>query len=244
MKQPTQRGFCAAGTAALLLAVLGMPVMPAAAQDGKVRGTTQPGRAEAHKEERQDAATHLDKAAQAVKAMRKDAQVDKLLQQAKGVFIIPQYGRAALGVGAQGGAGVLVAHHGGKWSAPGFYNFGGVSMGLQAGVEAGSIAMLLMTDKALNMFNNNGNKFALTADAGLTIVDYSARATGTAGQGDVVLWSNAKGVLADLNVGVTDINFDEKETRVYYGKPVSAQDIVSGKATSTKAKELADALSS
>lgn len=192
-------------------------------------------------EDKHDAATHISKAAQTVKVMEKDPQLKKMLQQAKGVFIVPDYGRAALGVGGQGGAGVLVAHRGGKWASPGFYNFGGVSIGAQAGVSAGRIAMLLMTDKALNSFGTN-NKFALDADAGLTVIDWSKRGTGSAGHGDIVMWSDTKGLFADLNVGITDVNFDEEETKAFYGKPVTAQDIVSGKETSAKAKALISAL--
>jgi lipid-binding SYLF domain-containing protein len=248
------RKLMLAGVSGLLLASLSLGAgaqtantqpAGATASPGATTGTTgtnSHGRVQAKGEDKQDAHTHIAKAEQTVKKMEQDPQVRKMLQQAKGVFLIPDYGRAALGVGAQGGAGVLVAHQGGKWASPGFYNFGGVSVGAQAGVSAGQIAMLLMSDKALNSFGSN-NKFALNADAGLTIIDWSKRATASAGHGDIVMWSDAKGAFADLNVGVTDVNFDEEETKAFYGKPVTAQDIVSGKETSAKAKSLISALS-
>lgn len=80
-------------------------------------------------------------------------------------------------MGTPAESGVLRVHCNGKWSGPGFYNFGGVSIGLEAGVSAGRVAMILTDEKALANFSKD-NKFSLNADAGLTIVDYSARAHG------------------------------------------------------------------
>ncbi len=192
-------------------------------------------------DEARDAVEHVNKALAVVRKMEADPKVNSLLKQAKGVFIVPDYGRAALGVGGQGGAGVLLVHESGKWSGPGFYNFGGASIGAQAGVSAGQISMILMDDKALDSFARN-NKFSLNADAGLTIVNYSARAHGTAGRGDIVLWSDTEGAFANVSVSVTDVNYDENETHAYYGKPVSAHDIVSGRESASKAASLVSAL--
>ncbi|MBK4736593.1 lipid-binding SYLF domain-containing protein [Noviherbaspirillum pedocola] len=226
------------GIVALLGATLALPAL---AQTGQKSSSTDNSPAQSKGEERADANKHVDRALQAVQTMEKDLRLKKLMQQAKGIYIIPDYGRAALGVGAQGGAGVLLVHQQGKWSGPGFYNFGGISLGPQAGVTAGPVAMLLMGDKALNIFNSN-NKFSLSADVGLTIARYSARETGTAGQGDIIMWSGEKGAMAEMNVGVTDVNFDEKETRGYYGKDVTAQQIVSGGMSAPKAQKLLGAL--
>ncbi len=41
--------------------------------------------------------------------------------------------------------------------------------------------MLLMTDRALNSFKGN-NTFSLNADAGLTIINYSARGQASIGK--------------------------------------------------------------
>jgi lipid-binding SYLF domain-containing protein len=150
----------------------------------------------------QDAVSHIDKALTVVRKMESDPHVKDLLQRSKGVVVIPDYGRAALGVGGQGGAGVLLVHEDGKWSGPGFYNFGGVSVGAQVGIAAGQIAMILMDDKALQSFATN-NKFSLNADAGLAIVNYSARAHGELGRGDIVMWSDTEGAFANLSVSVT-----------------------------------------
>jgi lipid-binding SYLF domain-containing protein len=189
----------------------------------------------------QDAVQHVNKALEVVRKMEGDPNVKSLLKSAKGVFVVPDYGRAALVVGGQGGAGVLLVHRGGKWTGPAFYNMGGMSLGAQAGISAGQIAMILMDDKALASFGTN-NKFSLNADAGLTIVNYSARAHGTAGRGDIVMWSDTEGAFANLSVSVTDVNYDENETRAYYDRTVDPKSVVAGDVASQKADKLLKAL--
>jgi hypothetical protein len=73
-------------------------------------------------------AKHVDDALVVVRQLESDATMRKLLQDASGVFIVPTYGRAALGIGAHGGAGVLlVKKASGNWTNPVFYNIGGIS---------------------------------------------------------------------------------------------------------------------
>lgn len=184
---------------------------------------------------------HVEKTIALAKKMEADPALKALMQKAKGIFFVPDYGRAALIIGGQGGAGVLVVRHAGQWAGPGFYNFGGVSIGAQAGVSGGEIAMLLMDDKAVNSFAQ-GNKFSLNADAGLTVVDYSKRAHGEAGRGDVIVWSGTKGAFANLSISVTDVNYDENETHAYYGQAVTPKQIVDGTAHSAKSEALMKAL--
>lgn len=210
---------------------------------GQTSGAATSGTARAGSDEARDAMKQVDDSVTVVKKMESDPQVSKLLQQAKGVFIIPHYGRGALGVGAEGGEGVVLVNNNGKWSNPGFYNFGGVSVGLQAGAEAGPVAMILMNEKAVSNFMQD-NKFSLTADAGLTIVRYKARGEATAGRGDIIVWSDTRGALADVAIGVTDINFDDDENKAFYKAEVSPKDIVSGKARSSQAAQLVAAMPS
>ena len=117
-----------------------------------------------------------------------------LLKKAKGVYIVPDFGRGGLIVGGRGGAGVMLAKHNGRWTDPAFFNFGGVSIGAQAGGSGGSVAFILMSQDAVDAFKN-GNQFSLNSGAGLSIVNYSANAQASAGKGDIVFWSNTEGRL-------------------------------------------------
>lgn len=189
------------------------------------------------------ATKHVDDAVAVVKRMRDDKNMAKLMADAKGVFIVPKYGRAAVGVGGAGGAGVLlVKRDNDKWSDPVFYNMGGISVGAQAGAEGGPIAMVLNNDKAVNKFMEK-NSFSLSADAGLTVVNWSKMVQGTAGAGDVVVWTGTKGLFGDVaTIGVNDIRFNQSLTNGYYHRTLSAKDVIDGAAKNAQADSLKQAV--
>lgn len=186
---------------------------------------------------------HVNDAVEVVHRMESEPGVKSLLQQAKGVFIVPSYGRAALGIGGSGGAGVLLAKRDdGTWSDPAFYNLGAISIGLQAGAEGGPIAMILNNDKAVNHFLQKNN-FSLSADAGLTVVNWAKAAQGEAGTGDVVAWAGNKGLFGNVaSIGVNDIRFNQKQNDAYYHKTVAVRDVISGKIKNPQADTLKQAL--
>lgn len=168
--------------------------------------------------EHADARQKVQGAVQVVQKMKSDPRLTQLLERAHGVFIVPNYGRGALGIGAQGGEGLLVTRNGEQFGSPAFYNMGGVSIGAQVGAAAGEVAFLLMTERAVQQFRSD-RKFSLNADAGLTIGNYSARAQTSAGKvQDVVVWSDTEGAYAGVSAGVTDILPDNEANRAYYGR--------------------------
>jgi lipid-binding SYLF domain-containing protein len=194
---------------------------------------------------RQEAAAikHVADAVTVAQRMLEEPHMKELLQQAKGVFIVPTYGRAALGIGASGGAGVLLVKRAdGLWNDPVFYNIGGVSAGAQVGAEAGAIALVLNNEKAVNKFMQK-NMFSLNAAAGLTIVNWSKLAQGSLGAGDVVAWAGTKGLYGNLvAVGVSDIRYNQNVTNAYYHQTVSVTDAVTGKYSNPQAETLKQAL--
>lgn len=177
-----------------------------------------------------EARAELDEAVQVVQRMKSDPGMTELLQRARGVFILPDYGRAALGIGVQGGRGVLVTRQGNGFSNPVFYNLGGLSVGPQAGASAGQIALMLMTDKAVQDFKSN-RQFSLNADAGINIARYARRAQASAGNiQDVIVWSGARGAYAGASLGLNDVMFDADTNRAYYGREdLNASAILDGR---------------
>jgi lipid-binding SYLF domain-containing protein len=128
------------------------------------------------------------------------------------------------------------------WSDhPAFYTSGGISVGLQAGAKGGAVAFVLNNDKALNSFKQD-NKFALSGDAGLTVVNWSKMAEGTPDKSDVVAWSDTKGLFAGASVALNDIHFDKKENAAYYQQTVAANDVVDGKVKNPHSSTLKQAL--
>lgn len=167
-------------------------------------------------------------AVEVLRDMQEDAGLRRLLDQALGVFVVPDYGTAALVIGAAGGEGVLLVKEDGEWARPGFYAVGSLSAGLQAGVAAGSVAMLLNSERALAAFGEDSNT-SLTVDAGFSIVEWSARARGELGRGsDVVVWTDMDGLFAALALGIDTITWDSDDSDRYYGQATSPQAILAG----------------
>lgn len=180
----------------------------------------------------------VQESVQVIQQMQSDKQVNQLLERASGVFVIPDYAAAALIIGGAGGEGVLIPKTNNEWGHPAFYDVGSISAGIQAGVEAGSIAMILLSDEALQSFNQENN-FALNAEAGLSVINWSAKAQAQAGiEGDVVVWSDTEGLFGELAVSVSDINWDNEENTAYYGEDVTAEQILSGNIPATRKQEL------
>lgn len=174
--------------------------------------------------------------------VKEDPHFVSLMKRAKGAFIVPSEGKGAFIVGGGGGQGVLVKHTAdGRWSDPAFLSIGSISIGAQAGGEGGPIVMLLMTDEALHDFTQSNN-FSMNGNAGLTIVNYSAKGQAAVGKGDIVVWSNQSGAFAGANVSGSDITSNLDEDHAYYGRQASTESIISGKRHNPKAAKLVDAL--
>ena len=161
----------------------------------------------------------MQAATRVARTMESQPDVARLLHRAKGVFIVPHYGRGAIGLGRSGGAGVLVAREHGHWGNPIFYKIGSVSLGTQIGASAGPIAMILMTTQAVDHFKQT-NAFSVNANAGLTVVNYSARRQAST-RGDVVLWSHTKGAFVGASIQASAIRADNGENRAYYDSPAA-----------------------
>jgi lipid-binding SYLF domain-containing protein len=219
-----------------------------------------------------DAEELIDEAVTVVDRMQADPDAADLLARARGIFIIPDYAQAGLGVGGEGGEGIALlkrasagsgvdtdagadagvdpaanpdaaAAAAGEWSSPAFFDFGGVTAGAEAGVEIGSVVMLLMSEEAADVFRTGQTAFSIDASAGLTIADFSARAEAAAGTGDIIVWSDTAGAFAGATVGINGVNPDEDETAAFYGADVDPQAILSGELVSDRARPLHDALS-
>jgi SH3 domain-containing YSC84-like protein 1 len=182
----------------------------------------------------------VNESANVVRIMKSDPHLDGLLKEAKGVFIVPKYGRGALVVGGRGGSGLVVVNQNGTWSDPAFYDYGAISIGAQAGGSGGAVAFLLMNQRAVNAFKN-GNKFALNAGAGLTIVNYSANSRASTG-GDVIAWSDVSGAYIGATLSVSEIRWDSANNEAFYGRNVNATELLNGSVVNAKADDLRDAL--
>ena len=192
-----------------------------------------------------EAQEQVDSATQVVSEMKRDPEIAKLLDQARGVLIVPRYSKGAFIVGGEGGGAVALLRNKSaskEWSAPAFYHIGGISIGAEAGGKSGAIAMLLMSDKATESLMSQKNKFSFGANAGLTVVNWGANAQGSTGNSDVIVWSDTKGAFGGVGVGVKDMKRDANANEAYYGRAVEPHDILTGQVTTARADTLRNAL--
>ena len=113
----------------------------------------------------------VEKAALTVEKLKIDPNMPELqryLEHAHGVLIIPQLINGGLIIGGKGGSGVLLVKGGdGSWSSPAFYTLGGASFGLQIGGEMSEVVFTIMNDGAIKAIIDN--QFKLGADASVAV---------------------------------------------------------------------------
>jgi lipid-binding SYLF domain-containing protein len=231
--------FLAVAPVSIVAAIATVPVL-AADNNSNGSGVQASQSANVNASHRGEVKSLLNSATAEVKTMNQDPQLKQLLAKAKGVYLVPEFGRGALIVGGRGGAGVVLAKNKGKWSDPAFYDFGAISFGPQAGASGGKVAFLLMTDNAVDAFKS-GNKISLNAGAGLTIINFSHNSQASWGKGDIIMWSDNSGAYVGASVSVTDLNWADNN-QAYYGRKVQPDKILAGDINTPDATALKDAL--
>lgn len=184
----------------------------------------------------------VDKAVSVVGEMDRDPKLHALIGRAAGIFIIPEYAQAGFLIGGRGGAGIAAARTARGWSAPAFYSFGGLNIGLQAGGSGGSVVYLLMNRRAVSQFIDR-TKISLNANAGYAIVKYSDADQANLAKGDVIVWTNTKGAYAGATIEASGIHNDAGRTREFYGRDAAPRAILNGQVSAPGSRYLQQALS-
>jgi lipid-binding SYLF domain-containing protein len=136
-----------------------------------------------------------------------DPVARELSQRAVAVLVFPDVKKAGLIVGGQFGEGVL--WRGGKAAA--FYNTGGASWGLQAGVQEYGYAMFFMKESALNALDVTQG-FEVGVGPSIVVIDQGKGVshTTTTMQDDIYAFVfNQKGLMAGIGIQgnkITKIN--------------------------------------
>ena len=162
-----------------------------------------------------------------------------MLQGAEAIYIVPKLIKGGFFIGGEGGNGVIMVHNRGGWSNQGFYAIGAASFGLQAGLEQSEMIMLIMTQKGLDGVLRD--QFKIGAQAGIAVVTLGSGVEGAIGGAsppDVVVWSSSSGLYAGLTVDGSVIRAEPNDNSRFYGKPVSARDVLYGSVESTRAAAL------
>jgi SH3 domain-containing YSC84-like protein 1 len=150
-----------------------------------------------------------------------------VLRAARGVAILTVTKAGFIG-SARGGTGVVVARTDKGWSGPSAIGTGGLGVGFQAGVEVTEFVIILNTPAAVEAFAKQAN---VTLGGNLSIaagpVGRSAEA-GVALQSAMYSYSRSQGFFGGVSLEGTGIGTRDEPNAAYYGKSVTANEILRG----------------
>ena len=153
----------------------------------------------------------------------------RILRNARGVAIISVV-KAGFIFSGKAGEGVVVARTRYGWSGPSFIGTGGAGWGLQIGAEVTDFVIVLNNEAAVRAFSRGGN-VTLGADASV-----AAGPVGRAAEADVTpkaaiyTYSKSKGLFVGVSLEGAVIGTRKGANEHYYGRPVTANDILHGRA--------------
>ncbi|MBX3032312.1 MAG: lipid-binding SYLF domain-containing protein [Bdellovibrionaceae bacterium] len=126
---------------------------------------------------------------------------NSMLKNAKCVAVIPDLWKAGLIVGAQAGTGLVSCRTDAGWSQPAFFDVGGLSIGLQAGIQKVDLVMVFTHRDAVKKLTKP--QFTLGGEASASIGPvgrYLEAGTDYKLDSEVYTYSKAKGFYLGLNL--------------------------------------------
>ena len=151
-----------------------------------------------------------------------------VLKDARGLAIMTVI-KAGFGVSGRGGAGVVVARTRNGWSGPSAIGTGGAGFGFQIGAKVTEFVFILNTDAAVQAFSRNVN-VTLGGDISVAAGPIGRNAEiGIMPVAAIYTYSRSQGLFAGVSLEGTVIGARNDANAAYYGRAVSAEDLLSGK---------------
>ena len=140
------------------------------------------------------------------------------------------WSKAALSSEAKGGKGVATCRTANGWSAPAFITISGGSWGLQIGVEAVDVVMIIQNEKGMQRLLASNFQVGADASAAAGPVGRHAEA-GTDWKMDteILTYSRAKGAFAGLTLEGASVRQDNDSRHAIYGPKVTTRALLLGK---------------
>jgi len=152
----------------------------------------------------------------------------RILRRARGLAIISVV-KGAFIFSARAGEGVVVARTEHGWSGPAFIGTAGAGWGLQLGAQVTDFVFVLNNEAAVRAFSRGGN-VTLGADASVAAgpVGRAAEAA-VAPRAAIYTYSRSKGLFVGVSLEGAVLGARKGANQRYYGRPVSAYDILHGR---------------
>jgi lipid-binding SYLF domain-containing protein len=152
-----------------------------------------------------------------------------LLRHARAVLIVPNLVKAGFFLGGEGGDGVMLARSAnGTWTDPAFYTLASASFGLQIGIQAAEVVMIIQSDKALHALEQDEFKFGAQAGIAVVTLGSSAQAASSTAldSADIIVWSSASGAYAGVTLEGSIVKPRDSYNESYYGHPIAVRSIL------------------
>jgi lipid-binding SYLF domain-containing protein len=181
----------------------------------------------------EDATDRLDNATNVVHAIMSapDSGIpEEVLEHAKCVAVIPHMVKGGFIFGAKGGKGVATCRTANGWSAPAFITISGGSWGLQIGVEAVDVVLIIQNKKGMQKLLSSNFQVGGDASAAAGPVGRHAEA-GTDWKMDteILTYSRAKGAFVGLTLEGASLRQDNDSRLAIYGPKVTTRALLLGK---------------
>jgi len=181
---------------------------------------------------REDATDRLNNATDVVHAIMgapDNGIPEEVLEHAKCVAIVPHMVKGGFIFGGKGGKGVATCRTANGWSAPAFITISGGSWGLQIGVEAVDLVMIVQNEKGMQRLLASNFQIGGDASAAAGPVGRHAEA-GTDWKMDteILTYSRAKGAFAGLTLEGASLRQDNDSRHAMYGPRVTTRALLLG----------------
>jgi lipid-binding SYLF domain-containing protein len=161
---------------------------------------------------------------------------EEVISGAKCIAVVPHLLKGGFIFGAKRGRGVVTCRlPNGGWSAPAFITITGGDWGAQIGVEGVDLVMMFMTEQGARHLMDA--KFQIGAEASAAagpIGRHASAGTDWKVNTQILTYSRAKGAFAGITVGGSYVESDKDSDLALYGRPVTAQAILTGKVRAPK----------
>ena len=154
-----------------------------------------------------------------------------LLNKAECVIVFPSVKKAAFGVGASYGRGVMTCRSGadfrGHWSAPAFFALEGGSIGFQIGGQATDFVLLVMNESGAKSIMSSKVKLGGDASVAAGPVGRATSAeTDIVMKAEILSWSRNRGIFAGISLAGSTVRSDGDANKNLYGKDLNAKQII------------------
>ena len=163
---------------------------------------------------------------------------EEVLEHAKCVAVVPHMVKGGFVFGGKGGKGVATCRTANGWSAPAFITISGGNWGLQIGVEAVDLVMIIQNEKGMQKLLSSNFHVGADASAAAGPVGRHAEAgTNWKMDTEILTYSRAKGVFAGLTLEGASIRQDNDSRRAIYGPKVTTKALLLGKVAAPAAAQ-------